>query len=593
MPRVLVVDDDPSIFLLVKAALSEIATVVTADNGEKGLERVRQGDVDVVLLDIMLPDIDGMAVFCEIREFDRRLPVVFMTIEATSNTAIEAMQRGAFDYLAKPLDMSSLRMLATRAIEQRELSSVPVAIAADDGESDGDSELFIGRSKPMLEVFKDVGRVSKQDVPVLIRGESGTGKELVARALFQYSHRAEGPFLAVNCAALPDTLLESELFGHEKGAFTGADRRRVGKFEQCNDGTLFLDEIGDMAPVVQAKVLRVLQDQRFERIGGNNVLKTDVRIVAATNQPLEDMVVEGDFREDLLYRLNAVTIHLPPLRDRPQDIPLLIQHFLGRAKREFRKPDLEGVSPETVEMLKAYRWPGNVRQLRAVVRRCVIDSVLPVLVPDVLPVEIRRYSKSGSPGPGSPGPGSPASGSPGSSVTGSGPNNSDARPVVGEPATSTDGPAGDGFEPTTPSPSPTGSNPNAVSRSDSLSHNSEVSPAGTTAGDGDAYQTQDGSSELNELSNPAIPPGNGYGPDGEPNGYGLPTMVENLLNEHSSDLYAETISYVERYLLLRVLRLTDGNQSRAAEVLGITRGKLRDRIATYNIQLGSGVKIRG
>ena len=255
-------------------------------------------------------------------------------------------------------------------------------------------ELFIGRSAPMLEVFKAIGRVSKQNVPVLVRGESGTGKELVARALFQHSHRSEAPFLAVNCAALPDNLLESELFGHEKGAFTGADTRRIGKFEQCNRGTLFLDEIGDMAPIVQAKVLRVLQDQRFERIGGNNELKTDVRIVAATNQPLEQMVQDGDFREDLLYRLNAVTITLPPLRERPGDIALLIQHFLSQAKRDFNKPNLEGAAPETVEILTKYAWPGNVRQLRAVVRRCVLDTVLPVLVPDVLPPAVRGDSQS-------------------------------------------------------------------------------------------------------------------------------------------------------------------------------------------------------
>lgn len=513
MPRVLVIDDDPSIFLLVRKALQEVADVVTADNGEGGLREMKESKFDAVLLDIMLPDVDGLALFCEIREFDRRLPVVFMTIEATSNTAIEAMQRGAFDYLAKPLDIASLRVLVSRAIEQRELSSVPVAIAADESEELGKAELFIGRSKPMLDVFKDVGRVSKQDVPVLIRGESGTGKELVARALFQYSNRSDGPFLAVNCAALPDTLLESELFGHEKGAFTGADSRRVGKFEQCNGGTLFLDEIGDMAPIVQAKVLRVLQDQRFERIGGNNELKTDVRIVAATNQPLEEMVADGDFREDLLYRLNAVTIYLPPLRDRAGDIPLLIQHFLGQAKREFKKQDLEGASPETVKLLRDYSWPGNVRQLRAVVRRCVLDSVLPVLVPDILPRAIREDAEANSAAKLNAAGGSPD-------------NSTDSRAIA------------------------------------------SAELAGNESGFGDQ----------NEPS-PIV------------DGQELPDLVSRLLQEQSSNLYAETIAYVERYVLVRVLRATEGNQSRAAEILGITRGKLRDRIATYNIQLASGVKI--
>ena len=370
-----------------------------------------------------------------------------------------------------------------------------MAIVADDSPTGESGELFIGHSDPMLEVFKAIGRVSKQDIPVLIRGESGTGKELVARALYHYSDRKDGPFLAVNCAALPENLLESELFGHEAGAFTGASTRRVGKFEQCNGGTLLLDEIGDMSPMVQAKVLRVLQEQRFERVGGNNELTTDVRIVAATNQPLEEMVNTGDFREDLLYRLNAVTIKLPPLRERPADIPLLIQHFLGQAKREFNKSDLEGASPETVELLTSYSWPGNVRQLRAVIRRCVLDSVLPVIVPSVLPAEVLADSAAKA-----------------SAAT----------------------------------------NPH-----EALNQSEE---------------------ELDQ---------GGLGPDGRE----LPELVDRLLEQKSTDLYAEAISYAERYLLVRVLRQTEGNQTKAAEILGITRGKLRDRIATYNIRLESGVKI--
>ncbi|NND96134.1 MAG: sigma-54-dependent Fis family transcriptional regulator [Pirellulaceae bacterium] len=497
MPTILVIDDDRAIFLLVRQALEGVADIVTAETADAGIKLLKEESIDAVLLDIMLPDRSGMAVFCEIQEYDRRLPVIFMTIEATSQTAIEAMQLGAFDYLAKPLQVASLRTLVSRAIEQRELSSVPVAIVADDTPIEKEGELFIGRSSPMLEVFKDIGRVSKQHIPVLVRGESGTGKELVARALYHYSDRSEGPFLAVNCAALPENLLESELFGHEKGAFTGADSRRIGKFEQCNGGTLFLDEIGDMSSMVQAKVLRVLQDQRFERVGGNNELKTDVRIVAATNRPLEKMVDQGDFREDLLYRLNAVTISLPPLRDRSIDIPLLIQYFLGQAKREFNKQDLEGASPETVDLLKQYPWPGNVRQLRAVIRRCVLDSVLPVIVPSVLPTEIHR--KTDPPRDGG----------------------SDVKTTPSEPQ--------------------------------------DNQPPGRESGNLD--------------------------------GRNLPELVDRLLSEKSTDLYAEAIAYAEQYLLVRVLRATDGNQSKAAEILGITRGKLRDRIATYNIKLESGVKI--
>jgi len=361
----------------------------------------------------------------------------------------------------------------------------------------------------MLEVFKAIGRVSKQQVPVLIRGESGTGKELVARALYHYSERFDQPFLAVNCAALPENLLESELFGHEKGAFTGADSRRIGKFEQCHDGTLLLDEIGDMSPMVQAKVLRVLQDQRFERVGGNNELKTNVRIIAATNQPLEKMVTGGNFREDLLYRLNAITIHLPPLRERTGDIPLLIQHFLSQAKREFNKQDLEGAAPETVELLTQFSWPGNVRQLRAVIRRCVLESVLPVILPNQLPAEIRDTQ-------------------------------SDAKPV----------------------PSPVSAVP-AKSPGES---------AGKSTG-GETASKHCGQS------------------DGELDGQLLPQLIENLLQSQQQDVYAKTIAFAERYLILRVLRETDGNQSRAATILGITRGKLRDRIATYNIKVESGVTV--
>jgi len=487
MPSILVVDDDRTILLLAQRTLSPIADVVTALSAEAGIAAVRAGQFDVVLLDIQLPDRSGLAAYCEIREIDSKLPVIFMTVEAASSTAIEAMQLGAFDYLAKPLAVDPLRDLVEKAIEQRQRVSVPVALSVDQDGASKSGDLFIGRSEPMLEVFKDIGRISKQDVPILIRGESGTGKELVARAIFQHSHRYNKPFLAVNCAALPDNLLESELFGHEKGAFTGAESRRIGKFEQCNGGTLFLDEIGDMAPMVQAKVLRVLQDQRFERVGGNNELKTDVRIITATNRPLEQMVKDGEYREDLLYRLNGVTIELPPLRERKDDIKLLIQHFLSRAKIELNKPDLEGLAPETLDLLMRYDWPGNVRQLRAVIRRCVLDASMSVIFADTLPAEIRRL----------------------------GTNSAIERP--NEPIDET-------------------------------------------------IQEQVGRE--------------------------LPELVQRLLNEKSTNVYSEAMEYMERYVLFTVLQATDGNQSQAAEILGITRGKLRDRINTFGIVLESGVSLR-
>ncbi|WP_146595970.1 sigma-54-dependent transcriptional regulator [Novipirellula galeiformis] len=484
MPNVLVIDDDRAILALTEKALSPIADVETAATAKEGIAKLRNGTFDTVLLDIQLPDQNGLAVYCEIREFDRRIPVVFMTVEAASSTAIEAMQLGAFDYIGKPLSVEPLRDLVEKAIEQRQISSVPVAISADDKSSAESAELFIGRSTAMLDVFKAIGKVSKQDVPILIRGESGTGKELVARALYQYSHRGTETFLAVNCAALPDNLLESELFGHEKGAFTGAESRRIGKFEQCNGGTLFLDEIGDMAPSVQAKVLRVLQEQRFERVGGNKELKTDVRIIAATNRPLEQMVEEGDYREDLLYRLNGVTIELPPLRERLSDVPALVQFFMAQAKKEFNKPDLEGLSPEAAELLEGYHWPGNVRQLRAVIRRCVLDTVMPVITPDGLPKEINRLK--------------------------------------------------------------------------------------TTAAGTDNHSAAE---------------------SGPVEGAGLPQLVKRLLAEKSTDVYAEATQYMEKYVITEVLKSTDGNQSQAAEILGITRGKLRDRITSFDISLTSHVQI--
>jgi len=484
MPSVLVIDDDRSILLLAERTLSPIADVRTVTTAGAGIAAVRNERFDAVLLDIQLPDRSGLAAYCEIREIDSKLPVIFMTIEAASSTAIEAMQLGAFDYLAKPLAVDPLRDLVERAIEQRQRVSVPVALSADQGDAAKSSDLFIGRSDAMLAVFKDIGRVSKQDVPILIRGESGTGKELVARAIFQHSHRSDGPFLAVNCAALPDNLLESELFGHEKGAFTGAESRRIGKFEQCNGGTLFLDEIGDMAPMVQAKVLRVLQDQRFERVGGNNELKTNVRVITATNRPLEQMVKDGEYREDLLYRINGVTIHLPPLRERKDDIILLIQHFLRQAKVELNKPELDGLAPETVALLTSYDWPGNVRQLRAVIRRCVLDASMSVIFADTLPKEIHPVKATGSSG--------------------------------------------------------------------TLNNAMEDAQAGKE----------------------------------------LPALVERLLNEKSTNVYSAATEYMERYVILTVLHATGGNQSQAAEILGITRGKLRDRINTYGIIMESGVSLR-
>jgi two-component system nitrogen regulation response regulator GlnG len=298
------------------------------------------------------------------------------------------MQLGALDYLVKPLNVAEVRKVVARAVEVRRMASSPVTMDPISSElTKGD--VIIGRSPPMQEVYKAIGLVASQNVTVLIRGESGTGKELVARALYQFSKRADGPFLAVNCAAIPESLLESELFGHEKGSFTGADKRRIGKFEQCSGGTLFLDEIGDMPPLLQSKLLRVLQDQQFQRVGSNETITADVRVLTATNRDLEKMVSDGKFREDLYYRLNGYTISLPPLRDRGKDLDLLVEHFLRQANQDLGK-NVRGVAPDALDILRRYSWPGNVRELQNVIRQAVLQTTGSVLLADFLPDNILR-----------------------------------------------------------------------------------------------------------------------------------------------------------------------------------------------------------
>src|SRR5579884_3529472 len=313
MPRLLVIDDEPNVlYSLEKSLRSDALEVLTASTAKEGIELAQRRHPDAVLLDVRLSDMYGLDAFDRLRQIDPRLPIVVITAYATTETAIEAMKRGAFEYLLKPVDWHRLREVVDKALELSRLRHVPAVFEQQEAVPDGPVDRIVGTSPAMQEVYKAIGRVALLDVTVLIVGASGTGKELVARALYQHSRRADKPFLAINCAALPEQLLESELFGHEQGAFTGAARQRIGKFEQCCDGTLFLDEIGDMSLAVQAKMLRVLQDQRFERIGGNQQVQTRVRILAATNQDLEQLVTENRFRADLYYRLKVATIHVPP-----------------------------------------------------------------------------------------------------------------------------------------------------------------------------------------------------------------------------------------------------------------------------------------
>ncbi|MBW3598276.1 MAG: sigma-54 dependent transcriptional regulator, partial [Planctomycetes bacterium] len=360
-------------------------TVLTSRSAEEGLKLAEDASgVDAILLDIMLPDVSGLAAFEQFREQDSKRPVIFITADSTSETAIQAMTKGAYDYLVKPLNLPQLREVVQKALETRRLMSTPVAVGDEDKREEVSGETILGKSPAMQDVYKAIGRVAGQDVTVLVQGESGTGKELVARAIYHYSRRKDGPFLAVNCAAIPESLLESELFGHEKGAFTGADRRRIGKFEQCSGGTIFLDEIGDMPGLLQAKMLRLLQQQTFERVGGRETIKVDVRIIAATNRDLKAMVEEGEFREDLYYRLRGFLINLPPLRERGEDIEQLIQNMLMRFSRELDKP-VTGVASEAMQLLRSYYWPGNVRELENVMRQAVLQTTGPVITPEFLP----------------------------------------------------------------------------------------------------------------------------------------------------------------------------------------------------------------
>ena len=371
--------------------------IEVAGTGSAGLEHVRMCPPDVILLALRLPDQSGLDVYRQIRRMGVRTPVIFVTIVGTAEATIEAMKQGAYDYLCKPLDVDHLRRVVGEALEVARSMRMP-ALVADAHPDPEATPNIVGGSPAMREVYKAIGRVAAQDVPVLITGESGTGKELVARAICQHGSRADSAFLALNCAAIPENLLESELFGHEKGAFTGADRRRSGKFEQCDGGTLFLDEVGDMPLAVQAKVLRLMQEQSFERVGGNETVRTDVRLIAATHRDLRTAAAEGRFRPDLYYRLGVFTIHLPPLRERGDDLAILVRHYLRRYGRELGR-DVTDVAPAALERLRSHSWPGNIRELQNVLKQALLRASGPVLLPAFLPEPL------GDPG----GPGRPSS----------------------------------------------------------------------------------------------------------------------------------------------------------------------------------------
>jgi two-component system nitrogen regulation response regulator GlnG len=372
MGVILIIDDDYQIRQSFEKLLTEEGhEVLTAASGESGLSVIRSVIPDLVLLDVRLPGMSGLETFMALREIESRLPVIVMTAFGTTETAIEATKLGAFDYVLKPFDIPDLLKQINQALEAGRFMRSQVDI--DIHPRTASHEVIIGQSAPMQEVYKAIGRVAPTEATVLIRGESGTGKELVARAIYQHSLRVNKPFLVINCVAIPETLLESELFGYEKGAFTGAVNRRMGRIEQAHGGTIFLDEIGDMPFSIQAKILRLLQEKSIERLGGREPIPVDVRILAATNRDLEAGLAEGKFREDLYYRLKVVTIQLPPLRERLQDIPRLTEYFLDRFAREM-DIDNPGMTDEAKRVLKGYHWPGNVRELANTIQKALIFS---------------------------------------------------------------------------------------------------------------------------------------------------------------------------------------------------------------------------
>jgi DNA-binding NtrC family response regulator len=394
MKSILLVDDDPKSLQSYRRALRPLGQeIVLANSGRKAVQAARQRPFHLVITDLRMPDLDGLEVMRQIKALNADTGFIFLTGYGTVENAVEAMKLGADDYLLKPVDLFQLRTRVARILQMKELSEEVDSLRRQLDKRYG-VESLVARSRAMEAIVDQITQVASTRATVLITGESGTGKELVARALHYSGARRRGPFIALNCTAFSEGVIENELFGHERGAFTGADSRQIGKFEQAHKGTLFLDEIGDLPPSVQVKLLRFLEEREFTRLGGSTLIKVDVRLVAATNTDLEQLVESGRFRRDLYYRLNVVRIRIPPLRERPEDIPPLVQRFLKRFVEENRRP-IEGFTPAALELLQRYSWPGNVRELRNVVESLVVTQPGPWLDVDALPPEVRRSSSSG------------------------------------------------------------------------------------------------------------------------------------------------------------------------------------------------------
>ncbi|MEJ2111185.1 MAG: sigma-54 dependent transcriptional regulator, partial [Acidobacteriota bacterium] len=402
MPKILVVDDEPNITELLEIAFQEDGLdVLKSGSGREALDLIRKQQIDIVISDIKMPDLSGVELLHEAKQFSQDTVFIMITAFAGTETAIEALQHGAYDYITKPFKMDELRAIIKRGLETRNSLKPATAATADEIEKRQGQQLFkalhriqvVGKSPKMIEVYRTIGTVAMGESTILITGESGTGKELVARAIHEASNRKEKPFVSINCGAFPETLLESELFGYMKGAFTGATANRKGLFEVASGGSIFLDEIGDMTAAMQVKLLRVLQERCFRPLGGSEEIPTDVRVIAATNQDLAARIQEGLFREDLYYRVAVINISLPPLRERSEDIGLLALYFL-RQYAEKAKKSINGIAPEALQALESYDWPGNVRQLENTIERAVALETTKTIQMERLPENIRNRTSS-------------------------------------------------------------------------------------------------------------------------------------------------------------------------------------------------------
>ncbi len=392
MKRILIVDDEFSVRESLKLILQDQYKILMVDNAKEALVLFERENPHLVLLDIILPEMDGITVLKRIREMDATVPVIMLTATRMVKTAVEAMKMGATDYLSKPFEIEELKLIIEKAIITKDLER-EVKYLRSDSARRYSFKSIIGKSREMQEVYAKIEQIADTRTTVLITGESGTGKELVARALHYNSSRKEKPFIAINCAALPETLIESELFGHERGAFTDAQIRKIGQFELADNGTLFLDEVADLSLATQAKLLRVLQEKEFTRVGGTRTTRVDVRLITATNKNLEQALKQGSLREDLYYRINVVPIHLPPLRERKEDLPLLVNHFLTKKTEEEGHPSKQ-VSPEAMTLMMNYHWPGNVRELQNIIEQMVTLCSNSTVLPEDLPDHFRKQLKS-------------------------------------------------------------------------------------------------------------------------------------------------------------------------------------------------------